>query len=133
MEVEQAGLLLPAEAAAAAAGLSRVLTVTLEHGIHARPAALVAASLKNLAAEVRVHARGRHANARSTVALMGLGVARDEPIELNATGAEAQAALEAVIAVLAPAAAHQRDRDQGPRRGERRAGAPTCPTGCLPG
>ncbi|MFZ1906605.1 MAG: glucose PTS transporter subunit IIA, partial [Steroidobacteraceae bacterium] len=44
----------------------RRVEVAFEHGIHARPAALLAASLKRLAADVRVRAHDREANARST-------------------------------------------------------------------
>jgi phosphocarrier protein FPr/phosphocarrier protein len=87
--------------AAAAAGV----TVTFEHGIHARPAAQLAAALKTLAADVRIAARGREANARSTVALMALGVQRGDEIEIRAAGPDAQRALSALVTVLS---AHQR-------------------------
>ena len=90
----------------AATALTRRLTVRLEHGIHARPAALVAASLRNLEAELRVALRGREANARSTVALMSLGVQHGDEIEIRASGRDASTALAAVAAVLSsPAAA----------------------------
>jgi phosphocarrier protein FPr/phosphocarrier protein len=78
----------------------RRLRVSFEHGIHARPAALLARSLRPLAADVRVLARGREANARSTVALMALGVQRGEEIEIHASGADAQNALNALTAVF---------------------------------
>jgi phosphocarrier protein FPr/phosphocarrier protein len=96
----------PAAAAGAAGGsaagsASRRLTVGFEHGIHARPAALLAASLRTLAADVRLLARGREANARSTVALMGLSVQQGEEIEIRATGPDAQNAVNALAAALA--------------------------------
>jgi phosphoenolpyruvate-protein phosphotransferase len=101
-----------ATAPAAAPALTRRVSVKLAHGIHARPAALLAASVRNVAAEVRMSAHGRHANARSTVALMALGVQHGDEIELGASGPDAGAALEAMAAVLsvpaqasAPAAA----------------------------
>src|SRR6185437_11679785 len=65
---------------AAVPGLQRTLVVQAEHGIHARPAALIAASIKSLSAEVSVRAGGRTANARSPVALMSLGIRRGERI-----------------------------------------------------
>ncbi|HEX4619051.1 MAG TPA: glucose PTS transporter subunit IIA, partial [Steroidobacteraceae bacterium] len=74
--------------------------VTFEHGIHARPAALLAASLKELAADVRLAARGREANARSTVALMALGAQHGDEIEIRATGPDAALAVSALAAVL---------------------------------
>jgi phosphoenolpyruvate-protein phosphotransferase len=90
----------PAVAPAAAPALTRRVRVKLGHGIHARPAALLVASVRNVAAEVRVAAHGRHANARSTVALMALGVQHGDEIELSASGPDAAAALEAMAAVL---------------------------------
>jgi multiphosphoryl transfer protein len=104
-------------AAAGAAGrapagdvLVRSARVGLEHGIHARPAAALGAALKSLAADVRILARGREANARSAVGLMALAVQRGERIELRASGPDAAAALDALEAALvavrgAPAAA----------------------------
>ena len=70
------------------------------HGIPARAAALLAAALRTLAADVRVRVRGREANARSTVALMALGVQHGEEIELHATGPDAQNAISALAAVF---------------------------------
>jgi phosphocarrier protein FPr/phosphocarrier protein len=86
---------------------SRRLTVGFEHGIHARPAAQLAGSLRTLAADVRLLARGREANARSTVALMGLGVQHGEAIEIRATGPDAQNAVNALAAVFAAHGAPQ--------------------------
>ena len=80
--------------------IARRLRVSFEHGIHARPAALLAGSLRPLAADVRLLARGREANARSTVALMALGVQRDEEIEIRASGPDAQNALDALAAIF---------------------------------
>jgi phosphocarrier protein FPr/phosphocarrier protein len=86
--------------AGAASYATRRLRVSFEHGIHARPAALLARSLRPLAADVRVLTRGREANARSTVALMALGVQHGEEIEIRASGADAQNALDALTAVF---------------------------------
>jgi phosphocarrier protein FPr/phosphocarrier protein len=87
-------------ATAPAATVTRRVSVTLGHGIHARPAALLAAAVKSLAADVRVAARGKQANARSTVALMALGVQHGDEIEIGASGPDAAAAVEALAAVL---------------------------------
>src|SRR5215472_1331857 len=85
-----------APAAAQAGAATRRLAVSFEHGLHARPAALLAASVRELAADIRIRARGHEANARSTVALMGLGVQRGDEIEIQATGPDAAAAVEAL-------------------------------------
>jgi phosphocarrier protein FPr/phosphocarrier protein len=77
------------------------LRVSLPHGIHARPAALIARRLRDLDARVTVVAHGRRASAASAVGLMSLGVRRDDEIALEAAGADAPAAIEAVAALLA--------------------------------
>ncbi|HEY0767719.1 MAG TPA: phosphoenolpyruvate--protein phosphotransferase, partial [Steroidobacteraceae bacterium] len=89
-----------ASATAGTAALTRLITVSFEHGIHARPAALLVGSIRNLAADVRIAAHGREANARSTVALMALGVQRGDEIEIRATGPDAAPALEGLAAAL---------------------------------
>jgi multiphosphoryl transfer protein len=84
----------------AAAEVRRV-RVALEHGIHARPAAQIVNALKGLAGQVSLAAQGRSANARSTVALMKLGVRKGDEVEVRATGADAGSAIAAVAALLA--------------------------------
>jgi phosphoenolpyruvate-protein phosphotransferase len=83
----------------------RRLTVGFEHGIHARPAAVLAASLKDFAADVRVLARGHEANARSTVALMTLGAQHGDEVEIRASGPDAALALNTLAAALGASAA----------------------------
>lgn len=85
-----------AAAATGGAGQQQTLSfaVPLEHGIHARPAALIANFAKVQQHEVTVSARGRHANARSAVSLMSLGVKRGDEITVAASGAGALAVLD---------------------------------------
>ncbi len=84
-----------------AAGEVRRVRVALEHGIHARPAAQIVNALKGFAGQVSVAAQGRSANARSTVALMKLGVRKGDEAEVRATGEDAGRAIDAVAALLA--------------------------------
>jgi phosphocarrier protein FPr/phosphocarrier protein len=83
-----------------AAGQVRRLQVALEHGIHARPAAQIVNALKGVAGQVGIAAHGRSANARSTVALMKLGVRKGDEVEIRATGGDAHIAIETVAALL---------------------------------
>ena len=96
------GATSPAQVPGRARGpvFSRRVLVALEHGIHARPAALLAGAVKGFAAEVTLLARGREASARSTVALMTLGVHKGDEVEIRASGADAEAALAAAEASL---------------------------------
>ena len=76
------------------------------HGLHARPAALIAAALQPLNAEVTLSVSGRTANARSTVALMTLGVRQGDVVTVAAAGPDAAAVMVALQALM-PAAPTQ--------------------------
>jgi phosphoenolpyruvate-protein phosphotransferase len=103
-ELELDAKFAPATAAADAGGrsLEAQWRVTSEHGLHARPAALIAASLKDLGAQVSILAHGRTANARSVVALMSLGVREGEVIAVRARGRDAPAAIAALARLFSP-------------------------------
>lgn len=82
--------------APAASGQQQTLSfaVPLEHGIHARPAALIANFAKTQPLEITVSVRGRQANARSAVSLMSLGVKHGDEITVAASGEAARAVLD---------------------------------------
>ncbi|MGH8317761.1 MAG: phosphoenolpyruvate--protein phosphotransferase [Steroidobacteraceae bacterium] len=97
-------------------GESRRVRVALEHGIHARPAAQIVGALKALAGEVSLAAQGHTANARSTVALMKLGVRKGDEVEVRAVGRDAGSAIDAVAALLAGAHVGAGGSTRAPRR-----------------
>ena len=78
----------------------RSLVVPLPHGLHARPAARLVALLKGFAAVATFGAHGRSADARSMVAVMALGVRHGDELTVRATGSDAAAAVEAVVALI---------------------------------
>lgn len=78
----------------------REVRVKAGHGIHARPAARVAAALRPFLADVTMYAGEKHANARSTVALLGLGVANGDTVRIAAAGSDARAAVDAVAELI---------------------------------
>jgi phosphocarrier protein FPr/phosphocarrier protein len=73
--------------------VSERVTIGHDHGIHARPAALIANFAKTAAAEISVALRDRTANAKSAVALMSLGAQRGDEIRLIASGPDAAKAV----------------------------------------
>jgi phosphoenolpyruvate-protein phosphotransferase len=97
------------EGAGSGRSVSRRVSVALEHGIHARPAALLAAALKGFTADVSIVARGREGNARSTVAWMTLGVRKGDEIEIRANGPDAVAAVAALEGALLGGTDGERD------------------------
>ncbi|HZD52058.1 MAG TPA: glucose PTS transporter subunit IIA, partial [Woeseiaceae bacterium] len=69
------------------------VTVRLEHGFHARPAARIARLGRQFRARVLLSAHGRDAQADSTVGLMTLGVGCGDAVELRGFGADAERAV----------------------------------------
>lgn len=85
----------------------REVRVQLAHGVHARPAALLAQRARAHVAEVHVWRAERSANARSAVALMSLGARHGDAVIVEARGIDAESALEAIEAVLLTVEAKQ--------------------------
>ena len=122
MQVEARSDAAPA-ARADAVHMRRRFRIPFEHGLHVRPAALIAAALRPFGSEVAIVARGRSGNARSTVAMMSLGVHCGESVEARATGADAAAALAALESLLEPdmPAVVRRQPSAAPRGDDARA------------
>ncbi len=107
-ELEATGVEAEAGVSAGAAVVSESVVVAHAHGIHARPAALIARLARELPYDLEIRARGRAANARSVVALMSLGVRGGD--ELVIAGFEAAAAagiaqIAQLVRTLEPGAA----------------------------
>ena len=78
----------------------RTVTISAAHGLHARPAARIATLLKPLSGEVSIIGRGRSASARSVVAMLGLGLRKNDEITIIGKGANAKDAVEAVVGLV---------------------------------
>ena len=94
---EEAGT-VPASGRSAAI---RRVVVGHEGGLHARPAAQVQQAARRFGARVSVRCDGRLADARSVVALMTLALEAGQHVDVLAEGDDADAAVEAVAAVVA--------------------------------
>jgi phosphocarrier protein FPr/phosphocarrier protein len=82
------------------AEVRRTVIVPLAHGIHARPAARLADLAKAHSADMWVVLGDKRAKLRSPVALMSLGIGKNTEILLVAQGTGAQAAIDAVAALI---------------------------------
>ena len=78
----------------------RTAIVPLAHGLHARPAALVATEAKRHAAEITLGADGRIVSAKSPVAIMSLGLSHGAAVEIAASGTDAEAAVAAIATLI---------------------------------
>src|SRR5271165_749164 len=93
----------------------RDVVVRAPDGIHARPAGLIAEAVRNYRADVRLQARDRTVSARGAVGVMGLGVRGGDTVTILGTGDDADAAVQAVAALLqgeAPPAAQAQAKAQ---------------------
>lgn len=91
----------PTEAGPAADGArTGVFTVTLPHGLHARPAGRLVQAITGLDAEVTVRnvtSESATASARSMLGVATLGAYQGHEVEVAATGPDAQAAVDRVL------------------------------------
>ena len=72
----------------------------LEHGIHARPAARIAACARQFQSAVELRVEDRRASARSPIALMALDVRQGARIEIAAEGPDSKAAVDALRTLI---------------------------------
>ena len=77
-------------------------TVRLPEGValHARPAGLFVRTAAGFRSEITVTVGGRHANAKSILAVLALGARGGTPLSLRAEGEDAGAALAALASCV---------------------------------
>ena len=100
MTLRGAGAAVEAQSASGPAAVTRDIVVPLLHGVHARPAAAIAAVAKIFTSNISIIAGAKTANAKSPVALMTLGVRRDDTVTLSAIGADAATAIDALATLI---------------------------------
>ena len=88
------------EPAATGDAVTREAMIRFEHGLHARPAARIADCAKRFSSNVTLRIGDKTASARSPVAVMALNARHGDRVTLSATGADAAASLDALVALL---------------------------------
>nr|WP_295829037.1 phosphoenolpyruvate--protein phosphotransferase [uncultured Azospirillum sp.] len=78
----------------------RTVPLRIAHGLHARPAAALVAAAKAHPGTVTILCRDRSANAKSVVALMGLGTVLGDRLSIRATGPGAQGVVESIAGLI---------------------------------
>ncbi|WP_434355648.1 fused PTS fructose transporter subunit IIA/HPr protein [Parasalinivibrio latis] len=85
--------------APAAKGNTRIFTIKNPHGLHARPGAVLVATVKKFESKVWVSnltSGSAQVNAKSLMKVIGLGVTKGHELEFVAEGPDADAALDAI-------------------------------------
>jgi phosphocarrier protein HPr len=78
-------------------------SITLEGDLHARPAGALAVAAARFAAAVSVTIGARTVDAKSVLAVMGLGATAGQRVTVSADGPDAEEAVQALIAILGAA------------------------------
>jgi phosphocarrier protein FPr len=86
------------------AGFSRISSKALEiknqHGLHARPIAVITNAAKNFISDITIQLGSKSANAKSVTALLGLDVKRDDVVRINAQGKDADNAIKTLSQLI---------------------------------
>jgi phosphocarrier protein HPr len=80
--------------------VTREITVKNQLGLHARPAALVVRATTPFKSQIFLVKDGTRINAKSIMGVMMLAAEFGSVLEVEAEGADAEAAAEAVVAVF---------------------------------
>jgi mannitol-1-phosphate 5-dehydrogenase len=80
--------------------ISEDILLSNPEGLHARPAAQIAERAQGLAASVQIRKGSKVANAASIMSLLALGAASGDTLTVIAEGAEAEAAMGVVRAIM---------------------------------
>lgn len=75
-------------------------TVKDELGIHARPAGMLVKEVKNFQSKVTLEKDGKSVDASRLMAVMGMGVKKDQTVTVTVEGDDEDAACDAIKAVL---------------------------------
>ena len=75
-------------------------TITDPEGIHARPAGELVKLVKGFESKITIEKDGKTVECRKLLALMGLGVKKDQEIVLRADGDDEDAAIEKLSTFL---------------------------------
>ena len=74
--------------------------ITLNGDLHARPAGALAVAAAQFSSAVSITAGASSANAKSVLAVMGLGATSGQQITVSADGPDAAEAVAAIVAIL---------------------------------
>jgi phosphocarrier protein len=91
----------PDASAPKADAIVRLMRIVNEKGLHARASAKFVQTVEKFDADVRVSRGGETVGGTSIMGLMSLAAARGTDITVEATGADAQAAIDAIEALVA--------------------------------
>lgn len=76
--------------------LHKMLTVKLEDGVRAKPAALLAETASQFASQLLIEKGNKKVNAKSIMGIMSLGLMQGDSFHLTANGTDEKKAVDAI-------------------------------------
>jgi phosphocarrier protein HPr len=80
--------------------ISRAFTINNKLGLHARPSAQITQVASKFASDIHIARNGRRVNAKSIMGVMMLAAGQGTVVTVDADGADAQAAVDAIGALI---------------------------------
>ncbi len=80
--------------------INRVATISNKLGLHARASAKLTKLAGSFASDVHLSRNGRRVNAKSIMGVMMLAAGLGSEIEIEISGADEQAAMDAIVALI---------------------------------
>lgn len=80
--------------------MERTLIIENKTGLHARPASMFVTEANKFASKIKINAKGKTVDAKSILMVMSLGLTQGTELTLVAEGDDAEAALDALTALI---------------------------------
>lgn len=80
--------------------IKKTYIIENEHGIHARPAGIMVKTSSEFKSDIRLSKAGKTANAKSLFSIIGLGVIKDDALNIEIEGEDEEKAYLAIKDVL---------------------------------
>ncbi|QOX62860.1 HPr family phosphocarrier protein [Anoxybacterium hadale] len=79
--------------------ISKVITITNNTGLHARPASVFVSTASKFKSELFIKKEEKKVNAKSILAVLALGISKGTEITLTAEGPDEEEAVAAILAL----------------------------------
>ncbi|WP_409299787.1 HPr family phosphocarrier protein [Peribacillus sp. SCS-155] len=80
--------------------LEKELAISIENGLHARPAADLVKGLKQFSSAVELYAGNKQYNAKSVLSLMSASIKQGEMVRIKTSGSDEQEAMDWIAGFL---------------------------------
>lgn len=80
--------------------LEKSFKITVETGVHARPATLLVNQAGQFESEIELHYNGKAVNLKSIMGVMSLGIPKGAEIKITASGNDEESAMKGIEDVI---------------------------------